>query len=108
MKKTMLLIVCMTVAGLVQAASLTSSIRAEIKKRAEQKWPGDYSMQAFQIEKEVAAFEKFQTLERPASMSYSAFDLIKSRAERKWPGDYSMQVYEAENQIDGWIRVNGR
>lgn len=108
MKKTIILMVCMMVSGLVQAASMTSAIRDEIKKNAELKWPGDYSMQAYQIEKETGAYEKFQAMDKPSSMSYSIFKMIKDNAERKWPADYSMQVYEVEKQIDGWIKINGK
>ena len=108
MKKIMMTMACMMVAGLVQAASMTSAIRAEIKSAAERKWPDDYDMQAYEIKNQTESFEKFQTLEKPASMSTSTFQLIKDRAARKWPKDYDMQLYELKNQIEGWIQVNGR
>lgn len=65
-------------------------------------------MQAYQIKNETESFEKFQAMEKPASMSSSTFDLIKSRAERQYPKDYSMQLYELKSQISGWIQVNGK
>ena len=50
MKKTLLLIVCMAAALSVQAGKyLSASIQKEIKTSAEQEWPGDYSMQAYEI-----------------------------------------------------------
>jgi hypothetical protein len=108
MKKLIVLTACMAIASMVQAASMTSAIRDEIKKQAVAKWPDDYSMQAYHIKDQTESFEKFQTLEKPASMSTSTFQLIKDRAERKWPKDYSMQLYDLKDQIEGWIKVNGK
>lgn len=108
MKKNILLAGCVAVALSVQSASMTSSIRDEIKKGAVSKWPDDYSMQAFEIKKQTEAFEQFQISEKPASMSNSTFQLIKDRAVRKWPGDYAMQLYELKEQVEGWVKVNGR
>jgi hypothetical protein len=106
--KSAILILCIAIAGLVQAASMTSAIRDEIKKQAVAKWPDDFSMQAYHIKDQTESFEKFQTLEKPASMSTSTFQLIKDRAERKWPKDYAMQLYDLKIQIEGWIKVNGK
>jgi hypothetical protein len=108
MKKIMMTMVCIMVAGLVQAVSMSSSIQAEIKKRAETKWPDDFSMQAYHIKSETEAFESFQAMEKPSSMSSSTFELIKSRAERMHPKDYSGQFYELKKQVKGWLQVNGK
>lgn len=107
--KSALIILCIAVATAVQAGqSMTSSIQAEIKKRAEVQWPGDYSMQAYEIKNQTADFNAFQAMTKPDSMSSSTFELIKSRAERQWPMDYSMQLYELKNQVKDWMQINGR
>jgi len=109
MKKTIrLTTLCIAAAFSVQAGkTLTSSLQAEIKKSAEAEWPGDYSMQAYEIKNQTEAFQTFHAMEKPSSMSNSTFELIKSRAEKEWPKDYSMQLYELKKQIEGWQEVNG-
>lgn len=109
MKKLTLLIACIAVATSLQAGQkMTESIKAEIKKAAEIEYPNDFSMQAYKIKTETAAFEQFQAMEKPSSMSSSTFELIKTRAQRKWPKDYGMQLYDLKDQLKGWLAVNGK
>ena len=107
MKKTLLLIVCMMAALSVQAGQhLTAFIEREIRERAKQEWPDDYSMQSSEITQQKTAYQKFQGMSRPIEMSTSTFNAIKTRAEKEWPKDYSMQLYELKNQLKAWLELN--
>ena len=107
MKKTLLLIACISLALSVQAGKyLSASIQKEIKKSAELEWAGDYNMQAYEIKKQTAAFKTFHEMRSPSGMTSSTFTAIKKRAAREWPKDYSMQLYELKKQIQGWQEVN--
>lgn len=109
MKKTLLLTLCIAAALSVQAGTyLSASIERGIKERAKTEWPGDYSMQAYEIKNQTDAFKTFHAMRCPSGMSSSTFEAIKKRAEQEWAKDYSMQLYELKNQIKGWQKVNGR
>jgi len=108
MKKTMtLLIACMMVAGMVQAQRMDVRTENEIRKRAEQEWPKDYSMQAYEVKKQKDAFYNLWQY-RPSNIDSRTMEEIKKRAATEWPGDYSMQLYETKKQAEAWMRLNGK
>jgi len=47
-----------TKTGPVKRNVLTDSVLAEIKRKAQLEWPGDYSMQAYEIKKQTEAFQR--------------------------------------------------
>jgi hypothetical protein len=107
MKKTLLLIACIALATAAQAQRMDVRTENEIRKRAEQEWPKDYSMQAYEIKKQKEAFYHLGQY-RPSGVDSRTLDEIKKRAADEWPGDYSMQLYETKNQASAWLKLNGR
>ncbi len=107
MKKTLLIVACIAFALSAQAGKyLSASIDREIKERAKEEWPGDYSMQTYEVKKQRAAFKTFHEFRAPSGMNTSTFNAIKARAETEWPKDFSMQLYELKQQVKGWQELN--
>jgi len=107
MKKTLLIIACMLVAGLVQAEfkGMGYDVAKQITERAIDKWPDDYSMQEYEIREEKEAWINLNNY-RHYRISENLMRDMRARAELKWPGDYSMQWWEFERQVKAWLRLN--
>lgn len=70
----------------------------EIKERAIEKWEDNYSMQVYEYEGQIEAYEFMKNLS-------SEHQEIINRAETKWEGNYKMQRYEYQKQLKSKLKM---
>jgi len=83
-------------------APSTNDVASKIKSKAEEKWPGNFSMQKYEIDRQTEAYNTIQGLLN--TTDYNA-DILKLAIE-KWDDEYSMQVYEYERQLKAFKELN--
>lgn len=76
-----------------------------IKANAEKKWPGNYSMQEFTINKQLKAYDFIEDYEN-RDVPYDVTLEIKEKAAWKWPENYTMQKFTIEKQVNAWLKIN--
>lgn len=98
-----------------------------IQDAAAAKWPGNYDMQKYEIEKQARAFSALEASDSritpssppavpqynppgavvsPTFQSAAALDArIAAEAAHKWPGNYDMQGYEIKKQNEARLKL---
>ena len=66
----------------------------DIHAAAKAKWPDDYSMQKYEVDKQTKAANEWDN-----PTPFSVVDTLRKNAEGKWPDDYCMRVYELIKQL---------
>jgi hypothetical protein len=113
MKKLCVVTISLLFTSILSAAS-ESSIRGptrveqEIKKAAEQEWPGDYRMQAYEIRTQTQSYRKIESWTRKMrrTKDRQVCKQIGSDAKQEWPGDYRMQWYQIRTQMESYRTLN--
>lgn len=72
-----------------------SQVKPEVNEKAEQDWPGDYEMQNYQVENQMAAFYALAALQIDEEYK----ETLLNEASNDWSGDYKMIQYQYDNQI---------
>lgn len=80
-----------------------AAVDREIKAAADAKWGTNYSMVAYEIEKQSEAFIKVRDANRRGNNTTR--DIIDTAAQ-KWPSSYSMMLYEIERQVEAYNSLN--
>lgn len=70
------------------------SIKQLVRAEAAKKWPGDYAMQVYEINRQLDGFHKVTSYRNQPST-----ESLVPNAVEKWPDDYVMQAYEIERQL---------
>jgi hypothetical protein len=106
MKKTIMLTLCMAVALSVQAdfEGMGYEVARQIRERAKEEWPNDYSMQEFEIKRQREGWKSLHTYRHHRVPDKILKDL-RDKARMEWPGDYAMQWWEFTRQIDAYLRL---
>jgi hypothetical protein len=80
--------------------AVPESIRNEIKLKAAQEWPGDYSMQLHVVNEQSEAFEIMVHYE--ASLDMTNVINLKSmkKAKSEWQNDFVMQLHVFTEQAE--------
>lgn len=89
----------------VNEQGIPLSIAETIKANAEQEWPDDFSMQAFTIDQQTAAYLEVQALDTVNGIPEGTLITIKNRAEQDWGNDFSMQLFEINKQVDAYLEI---
>lgn len=79
-----------------------SAVESETKERAESDWSGDYEMQDYQYNNQIAAYNSLLNL----SIDKEYKEIILNKAANDWIGDYEMIQYQYDNQDSAynWIQ----
>jgi hypothetical protein len=79
-----------------------------IRDRAEKRWPNDFEMQEYSIQKETEAYDKMVGYIRngKAGIPAPVFEKILGKAISDWPDDFGMMVYVTEKEAAAWQRLN--
>lgn len=79
-----------------------SAVESETKERAESDWSGDYEMQDYQYDNQIAAYNSLLNL----SIDKEYKEIILNKAANDWIGDYEMIQYQYDNQDSAynWIQ----
>lgn len=88
----------------IPANGIPDETLKRIKADAQRKWPGDFSMQEFQVANEKAAFLAIDNYQNPG-IPRAVFERILIDARRKWSTTYEMQKFEIDNQINAYHAV---
>jgi hypothetical protein len=75
-----------------------------LQEHCAQKWPDDFSMRAYCIEKQRAALAELK-MGRPADVPEDIFQRIRQKCAAKWPVDYTMRQYCEEEQVKSYRKV---
>lgn len=80
----------------------------EVKAKAAKKWPNDFSMQQFEIEKQTEAFMSMARYIKDGipNIPQEQGTSIINGAVQKWNDDYDMVVYEIEKQAKAYKELN--
>lgn len=83
------------------------SVYKAIRRLAESKWPGDYTMQVYEIEQEEGAWRRMTAWDTnpPTGLSWERWQELRDRACAQWPNEYVMQVYEVEQQTEALSKL---
>ncbi len=81
-------------------------VSASIRSEAERKWPGDYDMQLYEINKQTEAYNWVYAANGATGVPSDIFFQIKSDAAGKWPRDYDMQKYEITKQVNAYVQIH--
>lgn len=76
----------------------------KIKAQAAEKWPNDYSMQAYTIKQQKEGYKKSHAWYENYKHNEAARNIFDT-AQEKWPNDYAMQFYEIEKQVEGLLKI---
>lgn len=93
----------------IEAVSIPQKTKKSIFELAEIKWPNDYRMQTYTIEKNIEGYKELHSISRTAKrigIKDSLITWMFNEAEKKWPQDYSMQAYMVENNLDGYLKAS--
>jgi hypothetical protein len=90
--------------SVILAQTIPSSVVSQIKQNAQVKYPDDYEMQEYLINKQVEAFHKVQSYEA-VDLPYTVLEKILNSAIRKYPDDYEMQEYTINKQVNSYRRM---
>jgi ankyrin repeat protein len=85
-----------------QRQSAGSDISRSIRAFAEIKWPTDYEMQKYEVDKQTEAYNWVVAASSASGVPQEVFSQIKTKAAGKWPDDYDMQKYEIEKQVKAY------
>lgn len=107
-----LIIICLSVTPLFSEIQphqiqVPEEIIVEIKLKAIQDWPDDYSMQVYILEKQVDAYKVLYAWAHNNKNNEMA-ERIFRKAQRDWPGDYSMQLYLVKKEVEAAQRLYGK
>jgi hypothetical protein len=83
---------------------MPDEVRDLIRKKAEQDFPDDFSTRRYQIQKEIAAWQKLQAF-LPPGLPEEVLTTILERAEGDFPDDYSTRLYQAETEVAAWRKL---
>jgi|ERR1039458_3858664 hypothetical protein len=89
-----------------QSQSAVSDVSRSIKAYAEKKWPAEYDMQKYEIDKQTEAYNWVVTASSVTGVPQGVFEQIKAGAVNKWPGEYDMQKYEMEKQVKAYVQLH--
>jgi ankyrin repeat protein len=81
-------------------------VSGAIKSYAEKKWPGEYDMQKYEIDKQTEAYNWVATSTSASGVPQDVFAQIKTSAVNKWPDEYDMQKYEIEKQVKAYVELH--
>jgi hypothetical protein len=90
-----------TTASTIQTGDAPSTILEQIKQAAASRYPDDYSMQKFRIEKEHQAYEELQRYSA-AGVPDNILNHIKNQAAERYPKDYSMRKFRIEKEVSSY------
>ena len=82
------------------------TVAGEIQAAAEKEWPGNYTMQAFEVRKQTEAWQKLEFAEAEG-IPDNVFEQLKEDAKREWHGNYNMQVFHVKRQTDSYRKLHG-
>ena len=80
---------------------IPDSISKIIYRQAERRYPNDFSMRKYVIEKETQAWRTLETYLAPEVPDH-ILTLIFQQAEKRYPDDFSMRKYVIENEVQAW------
>jgi hypothetical protein len=83
-----------------------SDVSLSIRANAEKKWPGDFDMQKYEVDKQTEAYNWVVTTSSATGVPQRVFEQIKAQALDKWPDDYDMQKYEIEKQVKAYTDLH--
>jgi hypothetical protein len=89
-----------------QSQAAVSDVSSSIRAYAEKKWPADYEMQKYEIDKQTEAYNWVVTATSATGVPQGVFDQIKSDAVNKWSDEYDMQQYEIEKQVKAYTDLH--
>ena len=72
--------------------------------KAKEKWPDDFSMQEYELNGQIEAYNKLDKLIKTNS-KLPEFEVIYKNAKQKWDKDYGMVVYEINEQLEALNRL---
>ncbi|KGR76856.1 copper amine oxidase N-terminal domain-containing protein [Ureibacillus sinduriensis] len=75
-----------------------TEVEKKIKTNATNKWPSDYTMQAYVIENHTEAYEELVNLSITSDDQYN----ILEQAFKKWNYEFEMVQYTYENQLEAY------
>lgn len=87
-------------------ANRVQTITDSIHDFAEKKWPNDYEMQKYEIDKQIEAYNWLSSNSSYSGVPQDIYDQIKSSAADKWADDYEMRQYEVKKQSDAYISLH--
>lgn len=73
-----------------------------IRKKAEEDFPDDFSTRRYQIQNEIAAWQKIQGFQ-PIGLPEEVLSVILDRAEADFPDDFSTRLYQIETETAAWL-----
>ena len=89
-----------------QTSSDGSIVSSSIRENAARKWPGDYDMQKYEVDKQTKAYNWVATALSATGVPSNIFEQIKANAAGNWPEDYEMQKYEIEKQLKAYLALH--
>ena len=81
-------------------------VREEIHERAQQEWPGNYSMQAHEIDIQTKDYKELHAWFKNNATNKLAKEIFQ-KAQTEWPGNYSMQWYEVKRELEALHEIHG-
>ena len=87
-------------------AQVAANADLTIRANAEKRWPDDYDMQIYEINKQVEAYNWLNSHDGSVGVPSDVFLRIKSSAENRWQNDYDMQRYEIQKQVDAYSQLH--
>jgi len=83
---------------------MPDEVRDLIRKKAEEDFPDDFSTRRYQIQNEIAAWQKLQGFQ-PPGLPEEVLAVILDRAEADFPDDFSTRLYQAETEVNAWRKL---
>lgn len=79
---------------------------SRIRSKAEEEWPGDFSMQKHTIDQQLAAVASLRRIRSERALPGKVLDSILARSVKEWGGDFTMQFHTVKEQMDAWRALN--
>lgn len=77
-------------------------VERSIKERAEADNPGNYSLQNFEIKRQVSAYNQLDAWQYDRDIPQGTFDSLKESCTLEHPDNYSLQLFELKRQIGAY------
>lgn len=100
MKKTIALI------ALFAAVTASADNYAIIHQFAKAKWPGDATMQQYEVKEQTRAATAFDELRRVDGVPDKVVEQIKKKAAELYPDDFTMRIVSVNEQIRQYKAAN--
>ena len=81
--------------------AVPSEVVREIKSQASRNWPGDYSMQAYEVEQQTSAYLDLRSI-GGLTIPSQVRDIVMKSTRKEWQGDYAQQLYVVGQQFNDY------